>query len=129
VAQKTVDLGKYRDLDIKEVTMRSVNGDDMLDAASRCIPVDGQPIDGNIFNMMLRQQVIAQAIIGYSPIVGERVKMSGPCLDSLTWSSRTREFVAALFDHMNGVDADEREDFRKALASSTPGSQDGAQKG
>lgn len=118
---RTVDLGDIRDLDIKEVTVRSVNGDDMVEAASRCVPPDGKPIDGNLFGLMLRQQMVAQAISGFMSVGGERVKCVGPCLDSLMWSSRTREFVGELFDYVNGVSQEERDSFRKALAKSTHG--------
>ncbi len=121
-AARTFDLSKYRDLDIKSVSMRTVNGDDTLDAGSRCIPPDGTPLDGNIFNILMRQQVIAQAITGFTPSEGAATVSNGPCLVSLQWNSRTREFIGEVFDYMNGVEASEREDFRKTLAAqSTPG--------
>lgn len=127
--QKTVDLSGIRDLDLNSVTVGSVNADDMLEASARCIPPDGGNLDGNLFNIMLRQQLVAQAIKDYTPRVGDqagaKVAVSGSCQDSLKWSSRTREFVGEIFEHINGVTLDERESFRKALtSSSTPGSQD-----
>lgn len=123
-----MDLSKYRDLDIKGITMRSVNGNDSLDAASRCVPPDGKDLDGNLFMMLLRQQIIAQSIVSYTNLSGEVVKTNGvACLESLDWSGRTREFLGVLFDHLNGVSSDEREDFHRALMKnegSTPGSGD-----
>ncbi len=121
-APRTFDLSKYRDLDVKSLMMRSINGEDTLDAATRCIPPDGTQIDGNIFNVIMRQQITAQAITGYVDLNGVSTVSSGPCLESLRWNSRTREFIGEIFDHMNGVSSDEREDFRKALVQSTPGS-------
>jgi len=101
--------------------MRTVNGEDTLDSASRCIPPDGTQLDGNIFNLIMRQQILAQAITSFTKLDGTVAPSTGPCLDSLNWSARTREFVGEIFDYMNGVDGDEREDFRKALVGSTPG--------
>ena len=127
MATKTVDLREIRDLDLMEVTLRSVNGDDAVEAASRCVPPDGRPVDQNLFGMMIRQQMVAQSIVGFTSIDGMKIKCTGPCLESLQWSARTREFVGEIFDYLNGVSADERESFQKALApkkESTPGSSD-----
>lgn len=116
MATKKMDLRKYGGLDILDIEMRSLNGHDHLDAAARCVPPDGGQIDGNIFVMLLRQQAVAQAIVSYTRLTGELVEMKGQtCLESIGWSGRTREFVGELFDHLNGVRPDEREDFRKAL--------------
>lgn len=120
---RNFDLSKYRDLDVKALVMRPVNGDDTLDAATRCIPPDGSQVDGNIFNLLMRQQIIAQSITGFTGPDNVKTICNGPCLESLRWNARTREFMGEIFDHMNGVSRDEREDFQKALAtSSTPGS-------
>lgn len=125
-AKKTVDLSKLRDLDLDRVTVRSVNADDIMEAAARCVPPDGGALDGNLFSMMLRHQMVAQSVCDFTMRgSGEVVTVQGSCQDSLQWSSRTREFVGEIFDHLNGVAADERDAFRKALAtSSTPGSPD-----
>lgn len=123
MATRTFDLSKYRDLDIKSVTVRSVNGNDTLDAAARCIPPDGGNLDQNVFVLLMRQQIIAQSILSYTDANGKTVSCTGPCLDSIGWSARTREFLGEIFDHMNGVSAEEREDFRKSLTS-THGSAD-----
>lgn len=124
MSSRYVDLSKYRDLDIRGITMRSVNGNDTLDASARCIPPDGGGLDGNIFVLLLRQQLLAQSIESYVTLEGKTVTKTGSaCLESIEWSGRTREFVGEIFDHINGVRADEREDFRKALMS-TPGSGD-----
>jgi hypothetical protein len=113
---KKVDLSSIRDIDIKSITVRSVNGEDTLDAAVRVVPGEGQQIDGNIFNIMMRQHMIAQSI---TEVDGKAV--TGPCcLESLRWSARTREFVGEIYDFVNGVDPKERENFMKALAGGTP---------
>jgi hypothetical protein len=130
-AKKTMDLSKIRDIDLDSVTVRDVNADDMMDAAARCVPPDGSSLDGNLFSMSLRQQLVATAIVDYVPRTGDRAKQlvtsDGSCQDSLNWSSRTREFVGEIFDYLNGVSQDERDAFRKALApSSTDGSPDGS---
>ena len=91
-------------------------------AAARCVPPDGTPIDGNIFGLTMRQQTIAQAIVSYRKVGNtELVTSTGPCVDSTKWSSRTREFVGEIYDYMNGVGMEEREGFRKALASGASG--------
>jgi hypothetical protein len=123
---KTVDLSAIRDLDLDRVTVKSVNADDMMDAAARCTPPDGGQLDPNLFSMALRQQLIAQAIKDFTPRSGDNtgkvVVVQGSCQDSLNWNSRTREYVGEVFDYLNGVGQQEREDFRKALMS-TGGSQ------
>lgn len=123
---RTIDLSRFRDLDIKSVTVRSVNGNDTLDAAGRCIPPDGKNTDHNVFILLMRQQIIAQSILSYTSADGKNVSCDGPCLDSINWSARTREFLGEIFDHMNGVSGEERESFRQSLMGlgSTPGSDD-----
>lgn len=122
-AARIFDLSKYRDLDVKSVSMRTVNGEDTLDAGSRCLPPDGSQMDGNIFNILMRQQIMAQAITAFVSKDNVSTVANGPCLESLRWCARTREFLGEIFDYMNGVDREEREDFRRALAvQSTPGS-------
>lgn len=123
MASRTFDLSKFRDLDVKAVTARSVTGNDMLDASARCAPPDGGQIDQNIFVMLMRQQMVAQSIIGYVDAKGNSVTCVGPCLESVNWSARTREFLGEIFDHLNGVSQEERLDFRKSLTS-IPGSDD-----
>lgn len=123
MATRTFDLSSYRDVDVKSVTFRSVNGNDTLDASARCVPPDGGKIDQNVFILLMRQQIVAQSILSYVDANGKSVTCSGPCLESIGWSSRTREFLAEIFDHMNGVSEEERENFRKSLTS-TPGSSD-----
>lgn len=67
--------------------------------------------------------MVAQGIVSYVGADGARVDCKGaPCTDMMNWSSRTREFVGEVFDYLNGVEAAEREAFRKALSKSTPGS-------
>lgn len=130
--KKTVPLAGIRDLDLDSITIRAVNGDDMLDASARCVAPDGSAIDPNLFHMMLRQQLVAQAIVDHVPRHGEKagqtvVTVEGSCQDSITWNSRTREFVGEVWDYVNAVSNQEREDFRKALmgeTKSTDGSPD-----
>lgn len=131
--KKPMDLSGIRDLDLDHVTVRDVNGDDMMEASARCVPPDGSNLDGNLFSLMLRQQLVAQAIVDYTPRVGEHkgqvIVTTGSCQDSIGWNSRTREFVGEIFDYVNGVSLQEREDFRKALVGdpkSTDGSPDAA---
>lgn len=132
-ARKTVDLTKIRDIDLDSVTVRDVNAEDMLDASARCIAPDGSGVDPNLFHLMLRQQMVAQAIVDYVPRGGEKagslVTVADSCQESLTWSSRTREFVGEIWDYLNAVSQNERDDFRRALAGapvSTGGSPDAA---
>ncbi len=126
MAEKAVDLSGIRDLDLDHITVKSVNADDMMDAAARCVPPDGGQLDANLFSMALRQQLVAQSIKNYTPRSGDHqgkvIVAQGSCQDSLNWSSRTREYVGEIFDYINGVGQQEREDFRKALMS-TGGSQ------
>jgi hypothetical protein len=129
---KQVDLSKIRDLNLDHVEVRDVNADDMMDAAARCVPPDGGALDGNIFNLAMRSEMLAQAIVSFTPRSGEnagrKVIVTGSCRESLDWNSRTREFVGEIFDYLNGVSRQEREDFQKALATSpsTAGSPDAA---
>lgn len=109
---KLIDLSAYRDMDVKTVRMRCLNGDDLVASAGRCAPADGGTLDPTIFSIQLRQQQIAQSIV---EVNGEQVR--GPCLASLHWSARTREFCAMGYDYLNGLTSDEREGFMKALTS------------
>lgn len=117
MASKTIDLSKYRDLDLDSITMRSLCGEDLIEAAARCIPTDGAPLDGNIFGLQLRQQVIAQSIESYTRRDSKTAK-SCPLgsLESTKWSLRTREFVGEMYDYINNAEKDERDSFKKALA-------------
>lgn len=108
--EKFLDLSSFNDLDIKSVRMRALNGDDLIVAAGRCAPMDGGTLDATLFSLMLRQQQIAQSII---EVDGSAIR--GPCLASLKWNYRTRDFVAMIYDRLNGIEADERERFMAAL--------------
>ncbi len=110
-AEKFLDLSEYHDLDVKSVKVRTLNGDDLVVCAGRCAPAEGADLDPTIFSIMLRQQQIAQSIV---EVDGDQVR--GPCLASIKWNTRTREFVAMIYDHLNGVSVDEREGFKKALS-------------
>lgn len=124
---KRFDLSRYSDLDVLAITFKSINGEDTLEAASRCIAPNGAQIDSNLFMLMMRQQLVAQSIVEYelADPQGERkvVSCSGPCVEVTKWSSRTREFLGEIFDHLNSVTNEEREDFRSTLVRKlTPGS-------
>lgn len=108
---KVVSLKKYRGMDVDSFGIVTISGEDVIRAAERCLPPDGKAPDSNLFNILLRQQVIAGAIV---EVNGKPVK--GTCQASVQWGSRTREFVGRAFDYMNGVTKDEIEDFDKALA-------------
>lgn len=108
--EKFLDLSAYHDLDVKTIRVRTLNGDDLVVCAGRCAPAEGATLDPTLFSIQLRQQQIAQSIV---EVNGEQVR--GPCLASIKWNSRTREFVAMVYDHLNGISADEREGFMKAL--------------
>ncbi len=108
--EKFMDLSKYHDLDVKSVKMRALTGEDLIVAAGRCAPTEGSSIDATMFSVMLRQQQIAQSI---TEVDGEPTR--GPCLSSLRWNSRTRSFVGMLYDHLNGISAEESDSFMAAL--------------
>lgn len=112
--EKFADLSKIKDLDIKSIRMRALNGDDLVVSAGRCAPVgEGATIDATLFSIMLRQQQIAQSII---EVDGEAIR--GPCLQSIKWSARTRNFVGMIFDSLNGVSDEEAASFMTALSKS-----------
>ncbi len=112
---KTVDLSSYRGLEITSVTVRTVNAEDTLEAAARVLPADDKPVDGNVFGLMMRQQMQVQAITGYTTLEGNVRKCVAP-LESLNWNSRTREYIGEIYDFLNGLTMKERDDFREALA-------------
>ncbi len=116
---KFLDLSSFHDLDVKSIRMRALNGDDLIVAAGRCAPMDGGTLDATLFSLMLRQQQIAQSIV---EVDGQPVR--GPCLASLKWNYRTREFVATIYDHLNGIAAEERERFMAALVGDSAKIQD-----
>lgn len=119
MSQKTVDLRTKRDLDLDEITIRTTNGDDTLDAAARSIPIDGGEIQPNIFGLTMRQQTLAGAIVSFKKRGDSETRTcNGPCLESLKWNSRTREYVAEIYDYLNGVTQEERDGFRAELAGS-----------
>ncbi len=111
---KTVDLTPYRDLDIKSIEVRPMTGADTLVAAARCVTPGGEPVVPELFGLMLRQQMIAEAIVAV-----DGKKCHGPCIQSVDWNARTREFVGETYDYVNGLSNDEREAFRKALAGAS----------
>ncbi len=110
MTEKFMDLSSYRDLDVKSVKMRSLTGEDMVVAAGRCAPGEGAEMIPAVFSITLRQQQVAQSII---EVDGEPVR--GPCLVSLKWTLRTREFLGMIYDSLNGLATDEREAFQTAL--------------
>lgn len=107
---KTMWIGDFRGVDVESFTVKDITGDDITRAAERCLPTNGQPIDGNLFNLLLRQQVIAGAIVEV-----DGVAVKGTCQASIGWNARTREFAGRTFDYVNGVSDKERELFEKAL--------------
>ncbi len=107
-----IDLSKYHHLDIKSVALRAVNADDMLEAASRCVPPNGSQLDPNMFGIMLRQHLLIQSIAEV-----DDVPCNGPCLDFLKWNQRTRDFVGTAYDFFNTVTDAETTDFMTALAN------------
>lgn len=113
---KVVDLSQFRDLDIKSFAMVPTNGDDMVFAAERVIPPSGGMVDPNLFNLLLRQQLVAGSI---TEVDGQPVKGKS-CQASVQWNSRTREFVGRTFDYMNEMTKDERDLFEKVLAGDAP---------
>lgn len=115
---KFVDLSQFRDVDIKSFTMVPTTGDDMIRAAERVIPPGdpGQLMNGQLFGMLLRQQLIAGSIV---EVDGQKI-IGNSCQASLTWSTRTREFVARTFDHLNELSKNELELFDKVLSGEAP---------
>jgi len=103
-----------KDVDVKSVRMRALNGDDLIVAAGRCAPVgEGATIDATLFSIMLRMQQIAQSII---EVDGETVR--GPCLASIKWSAKTRNLIGIVFDSLNSVSDEEAAAFTMALSKS-----------
>lgn len=115
MTEKTFDLTKYPNLDIKSITMRQINGNDTVEAASRCIPMDGKPLDPQMFSLMMRQQTIVQSIVA---INGKRCE-GPPIGDYMGWANRTVEFVGEIHDYMNGMSREERDNFRATLVASS----------
>jgi hypothetical protein len=123
--EKTMDLRKWRDLDLDEVTVRKTNSKDTMDAAARCVPVDGTGIDAQLFMVLLRQEQLFGAIRTYKLRgVSELKTVPGTsCVEAQLWGNRTREFVGEIYDFVNSMGMEERTDFRKELATGlTPGS-------
>lgn len=115
---KTVDLKEYRDLDLDSVTLRVTGGTDILDAAARCAPDDDHPIPEAILGITMRQQLIAGSITAFTlrdSTTPTLVKGGTACLESLSWSTRTREYVGMIYDHLNGMEKEERENFQEKL--------------
>lgn len=124
---KTVSLAHIKNLDLDSITIRTTNGNDQLDAASRCIPLDGKGVDVNIFGLLMRQQMVIQGITGYTLRSDKIAKTCvAPPVEAVQWSSRTREFVGAVYDHWNGVTRDEADAFQEMLEGKKPGSTPGS---
>lgn len=120
--RKAVDLSGIPEIDLDHIEIRAVTGEDSLDAASRCIPPDGTQLDMNVFGLMMRQQMIIQSIVRYTPRETKvEVVCAAPPVEVAHWSIRTRDFVGDVYDSVNGSTQKERDDFRATL-SSTPGS-------
>lgn len=126
VKTKTQDLSKIRDIDLDSITIRDVNGDDMMDAGARCIPPDGGQLDMNMFGLLMRQQMVIQAIVAYTPRGGTPKACAAPPVEAVKWNNRTKEYVGMVYDYVNSVETKEREDFQKALAAPPPGSSEDA---
>lgn len=107
---KYVDLSKWRGLSVKSFRVRVTNGEDTLEAASRCVPLDGTMIDGNLFGIQMRQHQLANAVV---EVDGR--KIDGPCLESLKWNSRTRDLLGETYDYLNSITQKQRDDFRAML--------------
>ena len=115
---KTVDFVKMgiRDVSVRSITIKAIDANDMIVAASRCVPPEGTTLDANIFQILIRQHMVLESI---TEVDGQ--KLTGPCLDYLKWEQRTREFVSEIYDFVNYVETDERQNFRKALAGGGDG--------
>lgn len=105
------DLSGFKGLDIESFAMIETTGEDTILAAERCAMPDGSKVDENTFNILLRNQMIAGAIV---EVDGEPVK-GASCQAFLGWSSRTRQFVMKTFDFMNSVNESEQAAFQKLL--------------
>lgn len=129
MSEKTVDLSEYRDLDLDEVTMRTTTSIDMLDAAARCVPADPTAgVDPHVFHIQIKQELIACAIVAYKQRGSQvREHVNGPCVAARSWSSRTREYLGELYNYLNDVSMQEREDFRAKLAG-RPGGESSTQR-
>lgn len=110
-----VDLTPLKRVDLKSVTLRITNGEDTIDAAARVVPTDGTPMQPNIFSLQLRYQTVAQGIVAYETADGKVVRCVGPCVEWVKWGRRTMEYVGEVYDFYNGIENDERADFRKTL--------------
>lgn len=112
---KYVDLSKFRGLDVKSFKVRVTNGNDTVDAAVRCVPLDDKPINNNLFGISMRQQILAAAIV---EVDGKPITNPAGCQESIGWNARTREFLGETYDYLNGLTQKEREDFQAMLAAS-----------
>jgi len=105
------DLSQFKGLDIQSFAIVETTAEDLVMAAERIANPDGTALDENTYSLMLRQQMIAGAIV---EVDGEPVK-SASCQAFMGWNSRTRDFVARAYDHINGTDKKDRENFAKLL--------------
>lgn len=105
------DLSSFKGLDIQSFAIAEVTGEDLVMAAERCSMPDGTTIDENTFSLMLRQQMIAGAIV---EVDGQPIK-GASCQSFLKWNARTRGLVAKAYEHMNGNTAKDLDAFQKLL--------------
>lgn len=108
---KFVDLSKYRGVDVKSFRIISLGGEDVVKAAMRALPKDGEQMSQHLFNIELSRQQYAQAIV---EVDGKPVR-GACCIASLEWNLRTKQFVARAYNYMNGISDQEDADFTKAL--------------
>lgn len=111
--EKFVSLKQYKNVSIKSFKVREITGEDMIAAAARVAPMDGEEINPQLMGMMVRMETIAGSI---TEVNGER--QIGPCGDFKKWNGRTREFVARTFKYLNEISNEESDLFDKALAAS-----------
>lgn len=121
MSEKYVDFEKsgVKRVDVRAVRMKTINGDDMIVAATRCIPDDNdKPLPGGLFQIMLRQQLITESIKELVEKDGTIVKPTPARIQKL--SKRTVEYIGDIYDFLNGVTRAEQEDFQKALENESP---------
>lgn len=115
----SVDLSKRRGCSVKSCVIVEQGATDTMDAASRVVPPGKDPsqITPQQFGLEFRMNQVAQAIESFVGLDDVEVKLGGhPCLQYRNeWNNRTRAFVDAAFDHLNGVSSEELEGFRKEL--------------
>jgi len=108
---KTLDLSKYRDLDIKTVTVKVLQGPDIVQAAELCVKPNGDLMEGGQFGLNLRLQCISRSIVKVNgqPVIGTS------CSQFFDWSKRTQDFCGKVYDHLNSLSTEESDDFQARL--------------